>query len=73
MSDTPRTDAVCNTPLMGTTVTEHKWEKLQELARQLERENNAMRMDIEENDAVIDDLRDKLKEAAIDAAMKEKP
>jgi hypothetical protein len=35
---TPRTDAVCDTPIMGTACTPHKWDKLQEHARQLERE-----------------------------------
>ena len=38
MSDTPRTDAVRNTPIMGETVTEHKWDAMTELARALERE-----------------------------------
>jgi hypothetical protein len=35
---TPRTDAVCDTPIMGTACTPHKWDKLQEHARQLEQE-----------------------------------
>jgi hypothetical protein len=35
---TPRTDAVCDTPIMGTACTPHKWDKLQEHARQLELE-----------------------------------
>ena len=34
---TPLTDAIRNTPLMGETVTEHKWDKMTELARRLER------------------------------------
>ena len=40
MSDrpTPLTDAIRNTPLMGETVTEHKWDKMTEHARRLERE-----------------------------------
>lgn len=38
MSDTPRTDAVCVTPIMGVTVTNHKWDELQKLARTMERE-----------------------------------
>ena len=36
--ETPRTDAVCNTPLTGESCTTDKWYKLQKLSRQLERE-----------------------------------
>lgn len=39
VSDTPRTDAVCITPIMGDVCTEHKWMKLQALCRELERES----------------------------------
>ena len=35
-SRTPKTDAIRNTPVMGETVTEHKWDKMTEHARSLE-------------------------------------
>ena len=41
-TETPLTDAVCITPVMGSTVTEYKWGKVQELARRLERERNEL-------------------------------
>lgn len=46
-AETPRTDAICITPIMGGTVTEHKWDKLQALARSLERENAELRRKLE--------------------------
>jgi hypothetical protein len=38
VTSTPRTDAVCITPIMGEECTPHKWDQLQALARSLERD-----------------------------------
>ena len=37
-SPTPRPDSIRNTPLMGETVPEHKWDKMTEHARRRERD-----------------------------------
>lgn len=56
MSDTPRTDAVVCTPIMGDECTPHKWDTVRDLARALERENAALREDIERHLAVASTL-----------------
>ena len=52
MSSSPLTDALCITPLMGNTVTEHKWERVQEFARRLERERGELIRALE----ILDDI-----------------
>lgn len=41
-SPTPETDAIRDTPLMGETVTPHKWDAMTDHARRLERERNVL-------------------------------
>ena len=55
-TETPLTDAVCITPLMGDNVTPHKWDKVQELARRLERERGELVEALKELLQEIDNL-----------------
>ena len=64
---TPRTDAVCVTPIMADAMTPHKWDMLCALSRQLERElaeANQHKRDLQEHLRVA--------EAALKAQKKER-